>query len=292
MAVPLRANSSRKKRTTSDKERIGAKKAEGLIVPVGDVKDYLNILVYARGGVGKTSFGASGAPEMKTLIIDFNEQGTISVKRRPNVFRYEVQYWQELDWIYWYLKAGKHDYKIVVLDTVTSMASICMKWVLGDEASRDASRDPMVPDKRAWGKVGQLMQLRIIDFRNLPMHTVFTAHERVTESEDEETETTTVEVVPSLSPAPRETMIGAVHVVGRMFTRDVELVSKKTKKTVKKTERRLLIGPDPKYTSKIRIDPSAPVQPPRVVRNPTMKYFIDTILPILGKEESLGDEED
>jgi hypothetical protein len=287
LATPLRSNTKEKTKTTgrrlglNEREQLGANKAVSRIIPVGDVEDYLNILVYARGGMGKTTFGASSG--LKTLIIDFNEQGTISVKKRPNTFRYEVQYWEELDWIYWLLKSGKHDYEVVVLDTVTSMANICMKWVLGDEASRDASRDPMVPDKRGWGKVGELMKLRITDFRNLPLHTVFTAHERVTETEDEETDETHVEVVPSLSPAPREALIGAVHVIGRLYTREVEVVDKTKKKSIKKSERRMLIGPHPRYVSKVRIDPDQPIQPPRIVRNPTMKYFINVILPKIDK---------
>ena len=291
MATPLRANPKKKRRTLSEKEKVGADKAEKRIIPVGEVEDYANILAYARGKVGKTTFGASAAPELKTLIIDFNEQGTISVKKRKNVFRYEVQYWEELDWIFWYLKAGKHDYKVVVLDTVTSMAQICMKFALGDEAARDASRDPMVPDKRAWGKVGELMKLRIIDFRNLPMHTVFLAHERVTESEDDETEETRIEVVPSLSPAPRETLIGAVHVIGRMYVREVEKISKKQKKSIKVQERRMLIGPHDKYISGVRVDPASDFKPPRVVRNPTLPYFITNILPAVEKEQNLGEED-
>lgn len=291
MATPLRPNAGKKKGRPvgpSEKEIKGAARAEKLIMRVADVKDYLKLLIYGRGKTGKTTFAASSG--LKTLIIDFNEQGTISVKRTPNIFVYRVQYWQDLDWIYWYLKAGKHDYKVVVLDTVTSMASICMKFALGDEASRDASRDPLVPDKRSWGKVGQLMQLRIIDFRNLPLHTVFTAHERITESEDEDTETTITEVVPSLSPAPRESLIGAVHVIGRLYTRDVEAKDPKTKKMVKKPERRMLIGPHPKYVSGVRLDRTAKIQPPRVVRNPNLKYFIDVILPAVDKSDSSEDE--
>ena len=283
MATPLKANKKRRRGLT-EKQKIGAAKAEKLIIPVGEVKDYLKMVVYARGKIGKTTFGASGAPDLKTLIIDFNEQGTISVKKRKNVFRYEVQYWQELDWIYWYLRAGKHNYDVVCLDTVTSMASICMKFALGDEAARDASRDPLVPDKRAWGKVGQLMQLRLIDFRNLPMHTIYMAHERVTESEDEETESTIIEVVPSLSPAPRETLIGAVHVIGRMYTREVEVINKKTKQSKKVRERRMLIGPDDKYISGVRVDADSDFKPPRVVRNPTLPYFIKNILPAVEKD--------
>lgn len=276
------AKRTRPQKKNKSKKQLFASKGELLIHDVGDIEDFLKILVFSRGGIGKTTFGASAAKLMglKTLIIDFNEQGTISVKQHPNTKVARVEFWEELDYVYWYLKTKKHDFKVVVLDTVSSMAVLGMKWVLGDEVSRDGSADPLMPDKRHWGKLGELMKTQIWNFRNLGLHVVFTAHERTSVEEDED-ENLLVEVVPSLSPAPRETLIGAVHVVGRLYTRPVSVKDKKTGKVKKKMERRMLIGPDDKYTSKIRIDPSLPVQPPRIIRNPTLPYFINTILPIL-----------
>lgn len=271
MATALKPNASK-----SSKKLEGAEKAKSLIQKVGDVEDYLKLVIYGRNGMGKTTFGASS--DLKTLIIDFNEQGTLSVRSRKNVSVYRVQFWDEIDWIYWYLKAGKHDYEVVVLDTVSSMAVIGMKWVLGDELSRDASRDPIMPDKRSWGKLGQLMQNQIYNFRNLPMHVVFTAHERNTTTEDEEGGTL-LETHPELSPAPRSTLLGAVHVVGRLFTREVQVKGD----SKKKTERRLLVGPHPRYVSKIRKDMD--VQIPAVVRNPTLQYFLENVLPHMPKED-------
>lgn len=271
MATALKPNAS-----TRQKKLERAEKAKDKIVSVADVEDHLKMVVYGRNGMGKTTFGASS--NLKTLIIDFNEQGTLSVRSRKNVMVYRVQLWDEIDWVYWYLKAGKHDYKVVVLDTVSSMAIIGMKWVLGDEVSRDASRDPIMPDKRSWGKLGQLMQNQIYNFRNLPMHVVFTAHERNTTTEDEEGGTL-LETHPELSPAPRSTLMGAVHVVGRLFTRQVK--PKGQSKEI--TERRLLVGPHPRYASKIRKDIN--VQVPSVVRNPTLQYFLDNVLPNMPKED-------
>ena len=286
MATQLKANAKKRVKASARQEASAAKAAKR-IHSVKAGRYFFKGLIYARGKMGKTTFGASGgAIGLKTLIIDFNEEGQIAVNKQPNVDVYTVEYWDELDWIYWYLRSGKHDYKVVVLDTVTSMASICMKWVLGDLESRDANREPMIPDKRAWGKLGELMKLRIVDFRNLPMHVVFTAHERTTTVEDEETDAVFTEVVPSLSPAPREALIGAVHLIGRLFTREVEVKSKKSGKTRRISERRLLIGPDPKYVSGIRLDKDAKVQPPRVVRNPTLGYFIDLMIP--QKENQVG----
>lgn len=277
MATAMTKNS--KKRSLKTEQ---ADKAEGLIQPVADVQDYLAMVIYGRGGMGKTTLGASSG--LKTLIIDFNEKGTISVRKQKNVHVYRVEYWEELDWIYWYLKAGKHDFKVVVLDTITSMAVIGMKWVLGDEVSRDANRDPLMPDKRHWGKLGELLKNQIYNFRNLPMHVVFTAHERNTTTEDEESGGTVIETHPALSPAPRDTLISAVHVIGRLFTREVTSRNKTTGKATKTVERRLLVGPHPRYVSKLRQDPSSEVRVPNVVRNPNLKYFIDTILPTLEGE--------
>lgn len=280
MATTLKKNS---KRPSSKTEAIEV--AEGLIQPVGEVDDYLAMVVYGRGGMGKTTFAASSG--LKTIIIDFGEKGTLSVKRQPNVFVYRVTYWNQLDWIYWYLKNGDHDFKVAVLDTVSSMAKIGMKWVLGDDASRDANRDPLMPDKRSWGKLGQVLSTSFDNWRNLPMHVIFTAHERSTTTEDDDTGGTLIETHPALSPAPREALISIVHVVGRIYTRDVTKQQKKGPPK-KVTERRLLVGSHPRYVSKLRQDPTSEALVPSVVRQPNLKYFIDTILPTLEKEQDLG----
>lgn len=277
MATTLTKNSKKPK---SRDEAVSL--AKNLIQPVGEVSDFLSMLIYGRGGMGKTTFGASS--DLKTIIVDFNEKGTLSVKRRKNVFVYRVEYWHQLDWIYWFLKNGKHDFKVAVLDTVSSQALIGMKWVLGDDASRDANRDPLMPDKRSWGKLGELLKTSFINWRNLPMHTVFAAHERNTTTEDEDTGGTLIETHPALSPAPRDALISLVHVVGRLYTREVTKQSKKTGKSSKITERRLLVGSHPRYVSKLRQDPTSEVLVPRVVVKPTLQYFLDTVLPTLEKE--------
>jgi phage nucleotide-binding protein len=260
--------------------------AKDLIIPVGDVKDYLYMLIYSKGGKGKTSLSTSS--NLKTIVIDFNEKGTISIKKRKNVKVYRVTHWSELDLIYWYLKNAKHDFKVAVLDTTTSMAKIGMKWVLGDDATRDANRDPLMPDKRSWGKLAQLLTTSFDNWRNLDMHVIFNAHERDTEYDDEEEGTTLVETHPALSPAPRDALINLVHIVGRLYKKPITKKGKDGK--AKKTwEWRLLVGDDDRYVTKLRQDPTSDVLVPRVVRNPTLQYFIDTILPTL--EKTNGEED-
>lgn len=239
----------------------GAKKAEAAIHPASESDAFLKMCVYGRNGVGKTTF--CGSSDFKTLVIDCNEQGWVAVRKRPNVSVYKLEYWDQLDWVYWYLRAGTHEYKVVAIDTITMLANIGMKWILGDEASRDPSRDPQMPDKRHWGKLGEVMKTTIINFRNLPMHVIFTAQEKATSTEDEEGGTI-LEIHPELSPSPRSTLLSAVGIIGRLYTREVEL-----KEGKKRMERRMLLGTHPKYVSKNRFEELRYIE-----RNPTLAGFI------------------
>lgn len=245
----------------------GAKKAASLIRGA-DEDELLSMVIYARNKVGKTSF--CGSSDLPTLIIDCGEHGTASVRKRKNVKVYRVDYWEELDWIYWYLKAGDHPFKVVAIDTVTMLATICMKFVLGDEASRDGSRDPAMPDKRHWGKVGELMKTQFINFRNLKglEALIFTAQEKRTTEEDEEGGTVS-EVHPELSPSPRSTLLGAVGIIGRLYVK--EITDEKTGKT--KAERRMLLSSHPLYVAGNRFSTELKA----IERNPNLGDFLRRI---------------
>lgn len=226
-------------------------KARSKIVPVGEDFQYLKMLAYGQNGKGKTRFGASGP---KPLLIDCNERGSLSVRHFPEVEVFKAEVWTDIDLAYWYLHSGKHDRQTVVLDTVTSLAQLAMKFVLGDEASRDPTKDPDMPGKRDWGKVGELMRTVILNFRNLPMHVVFLTQERRGFSEDDED---APEVFPEVSPSVRTTLTASVDIIGRMFVKEVV---KKDGKGVEKAvpSYRMLIGPSERYLTKDRSESGLP----------------------------------
>jgi len=219
--------------------------------------------LYGRNKVGKTVFSCSSS--LKTLIIDCNEKGYASVRKRPNVEVYEVTRWEDLDPIYWFLRGGKHDYQVIVIDTITMLMSIGIKWVLKDDFDRDMSRDPLTPDRRVYLKNGEIMKDAIIKFRNLPYHIIFNAQEKTTTDEDEEGNTL-IETHPELSPAPRSVLLSATNIVGRIYVSEVEIKGKKV------MERRILLGSRPKYVSGNRFEELRPIE-----RNPTLQSFIDRI---------------
>lgn len=228
----------------SSQATASAQFAEG-IKSVEETSPYLKLLAYARNGQGKTRLGASFP---NALIIDVNEEGTRSASG-TGAFVREVKTFDEIAHGYWYLKAGKHDYETVVIDTVTAMYSSAIRKVLGDQEDRDPTREPSMPDKRTYGRAGQLVNQLVMDFRNLPMHVVFLAQERVINDEDtDEPALHTADV----AAGARGTLLGSVGIVGRLFSREVVVRNATTKKKSKKWIDLMLVGPHEQFDTKDR----------------------------------------
>lgn len=242
------------------------------IVDVSEAEPHLKVLVYGRNGQGKTRFACT-AP--KCLVIDIQEKGTMSVRKYKGVRVFKARNWQDVVWAYWYLKAGNHDYESVVIDTLTGMQNICMVQVLKESEDRDPLKDPKTASQRDWGKLAQLMKEQMLNFRNLPMHVIFTAQERTVDDPDEET----TERVPDLSPGSRATATACVGIIGRIYKKEVRATSKG--KEVRGWETRLLVGPHDEYTTKDRTGVLG-----RIMREPT----IPKILQAMDGEEPIQDK--
>jgi len=219
------------------------------IHPASELPQNQNMLVYGDSGVGKTRF-ASSAP--KVLMIDVNDKGQDSVRRDLNPDFIQIEYWREVNDIYWFLQEGDHSYESVGIDTVSNLQNICMDFVLGDEAARDASRDPDMPSRQAWGKVGKLMRTQIINFRNLPLNTIFVAQLRAKQTGDDEDDESEIIYGPEVSPSIEKTLKAAVGTIGYLTKREVVIRNKKTKTARKEIRRRLLLGDSERYISKDR----------------------------------------
>lgn len=221
------------------------RRVEGKIVRASEIYDPVKMLLYARPKVGKTRLAAS-APDV--LLIDINERGTKSIRRdyNPNVF--PVTSWLELNDIYWYLKEGSHQFKTASIDGVTGLQTLCMNFVLGEQVALDASRDPDMPSRQSWGKVGQLMKTQITNFRNLDMNVVFTALTRVNRvgGEDEEDLGTDETLGPAVSPSVAGHLEASVDIIGYLIKRQV-IVKRKDGDRRKIIRRRLILEGAERY---------------------------------------------
>jgi len=229
------------------------------IKSVDEANKFVKILVYGKNKKGKTRFAATG-PEC--LIIDIDEEGTRSATG-SGADVLEVSQFDDVGHIFWWLKAGNHEYETVVLDTVTALQAAAMRKVLGESEDRDPTREVATPDRRTYGRANQLVKQLLLDFRNLKMHVIFLAQERDVK-DDEDEESSTFHTV-DLPPGTRATALGSVGIIGRIYLREVKVKGQKRPEW----EARMLVGPHEDYDSGNRVDGL-----PIIVRDPTMPKFI------------------
>lgn len=235
------------------------------IVHVRDANLQCKVLVYGRNGHGKTRFAASGP---NTIILDVNEKGTRSV-RTYDAHLMPIESWEELTFAYWMLKEGDHDFKTVVIDTLTQAQHMCMRHILKEAEDRDPNRPASMPRRQDWGQLGELMKPLMLNFRNLPMNVVFVCQERVDKGSDEDDEATNRRV-PDLSPSVRGVAMGSVEVMGRIYKRKVRSVDKSKKKETVKWQTRMLVGPHEDYETKDRTGKLG-----TIIVEPTMQDIIN-----------------
>lgn len=242
-----------RKPATSSAER--SKKARAVakrIMPASELPFRFRALIYGRSGAGKTRLAASSP---NPVILDVNEEGTISTARDWDPPVFEAKFWEEITDFFWFLQEGDHGFDTVCVDGLTAMQELAIKFVLGDEYSRDASRDPDMPDRRVWGKVAELMKTQLTNYRNLPMNVVFTATDRKRFTGDEDDDDVGLSIGPALTPSVAGAAERAVSLIGYLHKRRVNIRVKKGGKTVKRqvVRRRLIIDdPTELYATKDR----------------------------------------
>jgi AAA domain-containing protein len=225
-----------------------AERVRGKIQRASDINDPFKILVYGRPGKFKTR---TLATMPNVLLVDINDRGTRSTKRDldPNV--YILDRAQELDDIYWFLAEGDHDFESVALDGITGLQTLVLKFVMNDEAIRDASRDPNMPSRTSWGKANELMKNYITNFRNLPLHVGFSALERSRDIAEDDSDESQIVVSPAVSPGVAAHLEAAVGTIGRLTTREVK-VKKKGNGVTSVVRAMMQLGPSERYITKDR----------------------------------------
>ena len=144
---------------------------------------YLNMLVHAPGGRGKTSLAATACRDPRTspvLVLDMEGGAPLRfVNEDPSKYTIrKVRSIEDINQIYEYLVAGKHPYKTVVLDSLTEIQKLGLyEFVYGrqpDKSFKGNIIEVKTAEIQHWGKSGSQMGMMCRYFRDLPMHVIFT----------------------------------------------------------------------------------------------------------------------
>jgi hypothetical protein len=170
------------------------------IQKVAERVDWINALIYGQPGVGKTMLAGSSyeVESMRPVLFIDIEGGTKTIRSAyPEIEvvrvvpEYNAQHiiiktsWQRLQDVYEDIAKTKKiidgreeiAYKTIVIDNMSEAAQMSMRSVLEQVVQQNPDRDPDIPAMRDWGKSGEQLRRFIKYFRDLPCHTIFTAHE-------------------------------------------------------------------------------------------------------------------
>ena len=148
---------------------------------------YVNMLVYADSGAGKSVLAASAK---KVLVIAPEDDGLLSPLRLGYDFdKIKVRSWPMLMDAYNYLYDNQNvlkNYDFLDIDSLTEMQGMCMRAVL-DEQRQDRinkGQDPDTPQIQDYGKVYILLEKMVLAFNDLPCNVIYTALPRLAEDPD------------------------------------------------------------------------------------------------------------
>lgn len=246
---------------TKDYTKIAAAR----ITRPAEIKRWPKFLIYARNKKGKTTFGLSGGVD-KTLVLD-PEHGTDEMRsKNPHVW--PIEKWEDLDDAYSYLRYSDHPYQWVVVDGLTKLSNMSLKYVMRLQEEKSLDRIPGMVQQRDYGKSGELMKDLLTRFHTLPLGVVFTAQERMEEpydsEEDEDVEDGGASFVPDMPKGVRGYANSIVDVIGRLYV---------VRNEDGKAERRMWIGESLKYDTGYRSD----FELPQYVKSPTVPKLVRLI---------------
>ena len=232
------------------------------VTPVTEMVRYINILIYGDPGAGKTVLAGSAdnVPEMRPVLFVDIEGGTLSLRKRsPDVHVVRIQNWKEFAELYNGLLAEDHGYRTVVLDSLTEIQKFHMYNVMQNVVIKDSERDPDVPSMREWAKNIEVMRKTVRGFRDLPMHTVFTALAKA----DKDGSSGKIVTKPYMSGKLANEVAGFVDIVGFLYT----------KVSGGDIQRNILFAATDRQVAKDRTDSL-----PSVLESPTMEAIFGHVL--------------
>lgn len=164
-----------------------ASKIESKIISLEDDDDYVNLLVYAKSGAGKTVFGGSA----RSLFIAPEDDGTLSAKRMGSkADKWPVKSWDDVQEAYSYLfdniEEVREKYDWIIIDSLTEFQQMLLRKILENVVDDNPSRDldiPAIQDHQKWQNMFKRM---VKAFNALEINVLYTALVRAETDEEGE----------------------------------------------------------------------------------------------------------
>ncbi len=206
----------------------------------------LNLLIYGKPGVGKTTFLGTAEDDVRSrdvMLVDI-EGGVLSIGHRGKHLDIAPMKPGVISRVYTHLNEDEHNYKTVCLDTVTELQKFAMAQIMNDVTASKPDRDADMPQLQEWGKCIEQVRRIIRMYRDLPVHFIATAHEQDVKDE----RSGEITCGPSLPGKLALELPGFFDIVGRLYT----TTTKNEKTNEMQIERRLMVQPTGKYIAKDR----------------------------------------
>ena len=126
----------------------------------------VKFLVYGESGVGKTVFSSTW-PNPAFLDID---KGMASIKKE--VYRFRIDYWEDLLEATDFLANERHPFKTVVMDSLNELQYLSMRNVISTYKSIRRAYDSL-PGIGDYGKMIDDVEKMVRFIRSFPMNVVF-----------------------------------------------------------------------------------------------------------------------
>ncbi|SRR6266487_5465549 len=182
---------------------------------------HINMLIYGESGSGKTTLAGSAddVPAMRRVLFIDVEGGTLSLRDRyPNVETVRVRKWAELQSVYDFLYAGRHDFTTLVIDSLTEVQKTSMDSVMRKLVEEHEERDADVPGLREWNINLEQTRKFVRAFRDLPVNAIFTALVQT----DKNQKTGASKRKPSLSGKVKDEVSGFLDIVVYLYTKEID----------------------------------------------------------------------
>jgi phage nucleotide-binding protein len=200
------------------------------------ITDPVKMLVYAPSGHGKTFLCGTAVGDkrwMPMVIADF-EGGTRSIQSKTQITEPEnfadivptmdkivvvrIRKWEDFNYLEDVLASEHNPYRTLIIDSLSELNYLNLSENVKLATRNDRGHDPDVPERQDYLRSSVQMRKLIRAFRDLPMHTIFTAQA----ADKENPQTKRMQFAPSLTGKLVNEVPGLMDIVAYLAVVDDE----------------------------------------------------------------------